>query len=372
MTFVDGRTSPQFAEIKVADVVVAGEGTLPEAGDRAGMPTVMYSQVTAALGVPGEVLQPMRRMHLYEDYIRFPFDAADGPLEEIIRDSRSQRGADRRLEAPFHRRALRPARVRVAVRAASSSTGTRPMELDPTRSFTTLAFADEMLERPELLRAYAESFTPGDDASLVLWAPGSTLRACCRWPRPRSSVPAWTWTAFRTSCSSPLPGSPEADLRLGERADAVLSDVADGRPHRRAGALRRRRVRRAARRRRGARARRLSIRSPRARGTSAPGLPGGFRVPSRSRRAPAAAARPPAAGSPTAPGTEPSACLRSQSSRVSEISSPRRSERPSDPRPRLEAISLLLMLGHREAGYPSSSSATSSSDSARSESLSRR
>ena len=87
VTFVDARTSPQFAEMELADVVVAGEGTYPNLAIATGVPTVMYSQVTAALGVPGEVMQPLRRKHLYEDYIRFPFDAADGPLEEIVREA---------------------------------------------------------------------------------------------------------------------------------------------------------------------------------------------------------------------------------------------------------------------------------------------
>jgi SAM-dependent methyltransferase len=39
------------------------------------------------------------------------------------------------------------------------------------RSFTTLAHADELLFDPQLLRAYGERFSAGDDATLVIYAP---------------------------------------------------------------------------------------------------------------------------------------------------------------------------------------------------------
>jgi 2-polyprenyl-3-methyl-5-hydroxy-6-metoxy-1,4-benzoquinol methylase len=45
--------------------------------------------------------------------------------------------------------------------------------LDAPRSFTVLAFADEVAERPGLLAAYAAQFGAGDAATLVLYAPGA-------------------------------------------------------------------------------------------------------------------------------------------------------------------------------------------------------
>jgi len=223
VTFVDARTSPQFAEIKVADVVVAGEGTYPNLAIATGVPTVMYSQVTAALGLPGEVLQPMRRKHLYEDYIRFPFDAADGPLEEVIREAARSEApiADwkrRFIGQPFDPRAFASLFERIV------SHGHPPVQLDPTRSFTTLAFADELAERPELLRTYAETFTPGDDASLLLWAPGLDAQGLLSLAETAIERAGLDGDNLPDILLAPHPGSPEADLRLGERADAVLSE----------------------------------------------------------------------------------------------------------------------------------------------------
>jgi hypothetical protein len=40
------------------------------------------------------------------------------------------------------------------------------------RSFAALAFADELVEHPEILRTYTEAFGDRDDASLVIYAPG--------------------------------------------------------------------------------------------------------------------------------------------------------------------------------------------------------
>jgi hypothetical protein len=45
--------------------------------------------------------------------------------------------------------------------------------LDAPRSFTVLAYADEVAERPDLLAAYAAQFRAGDAATLVLYAPGA-------------------------------------------------------------------------------------------------------------------------------------------------------------------------------------------------------
>ena len=44
--------------------------------------------------------------------------------------------------------------------------------LEGVRSFAALAFADELVANPEILRTYTETFGDGDDASLVIYAPG--------------------------------------------------------------------------------------------------------------------------------------------------------------------------------------------------------
>ena len=223
VTFVDARRSPQFAEIAVADVVVAGEGTFPTLSIATGVPTVMYSQLTAALGLPGEVLQPLKRPHLYADYARYPLDAADGPLVEIIREAA-------RSEAPiadWKRRFIGrqfDARAFVALLERLVVKGHEPVRIDETRSFTTLASADELLERPELLKTYAGAFGPGDDASLILWAPGYDADALLALAEAAIERSGLEDTPLPDILLTPLAGSPEADLRLSERADAVLTE----------------------------------------------------------------------------------------------------------------------------------------------------
>ena len=44
--------------------------------------------------------------------------------------------------------------------------------LDGVRSFAALAFADELVAHPEILRTYTDTFGERDDASLVIYAPG--------------------------------------------------------------------------------------------------------------------------------------------------------------------------------------------------------
>ena len=44
---------------------------------------------------------------------------------------------------------------------------------EPMRSFVTVAFADELAARPELLNAYASAFGPRDDATLLISGEGS-------------------------------------------------------------------------------------------------------------------------------------------------------------------------------------------------------
>ena len=168
-------------------------------------------------------MQPLRRKHLYEDYIRFPFDAADGPLEELIREAARSEAPiaewkRRFIGEPFDPRAFASLFERHRLQ------GHPPVQLDPTRSFTTLAFADELAEHPELLRTYAETFTPGDDASLLLWAPGRRRPGAAALAETAIGRAGLDGDSSRTSCWPRTPGSPEADLRLSERADAVLSE----------------------------------------------------------------------------------------------------------------------------------------------------
>jgi hypothetical protein len=221
--FVDGRRSPQFAQIDVVDAVVAGDGTFPSLAVARGVPTVMYSQGIMCLGLPGETPGTPARPELYWDYARYPFDAADGPLEDTIREAARTEGPvagwkRRFIGEPFDPRAF----VALVERIAAEDSA--PVRIDDTRSVTTLAFADELVEHPELLAAYTASVRPEDDASLILWAPGVEANALLAMAEAAIEASGIDPNRLPDILLAPLPGSPEVDAALAERADALLSE----------------------------------------------------------------------------------------------------------------------------------------------------
>ena len=81
--------------------------------------------------------------------------------------------------------------------------------IEDARTMAVLAFADELVERPELLRAYGECFCSDDDVTLVIYSPGSD---------PAALEPE----LFAAAATAGLDGDDTADLLalpLGERAD---------------------------------------------------------------------------------------------------------------------------------------------------------
>jgi hypothetical protein len=183
----------------------------------------MYCQASPALGVPGEQPVPLRRADRYLDYIRYPYDAADGPLDELLH------AAARSDEAIAHWRRRfvgAPFDPRGCVALIEGLFRERPGagRIDPTRGVTTLAFADELAERPELLREYAARYGPSDDASLILWTPGLDERALLALAQQAIAAAGVDDTRLPDILLVPLPGSPDSDRRLAERADALLSD----------------------------------------------------------------------------------------------------------------------------------------------------
>jgi hypothetical protein len=222
VTFVDGRKSPQYAEIDVADAVVAGEGTFPNLAIARGVPTVIYNQAAPVLGLPGEEPAPLRRGSRYLDYIRYPFDVADGPLDEVLQAAAGDDAAIAHWRRRFHGDAFD---VRAVVSVIEGIVaGEAPVRIDPTRRFTTLAFADELVEHPELLRAYAEQVTAADDASLLLCAPGLGADALLALAETAIEAAGVAMDALPDALLAPLPASPATYRALAERADAVLSD----------------------------------------------------------------------------------------------------------------------------------------------------
>ncbi len=227
--YVQGNFEMSFAEMDAADVVVAGDGTYPMLAIARGIPTVL-SMIKSedehpselAFGLPGETPVPRRNYDRYRDYMRYPFDMSCGPADEVLH-------AAARGEQPiadYRRRFVgAPLDPQVASRAVQRVVaGATAPAIDATRRFTVTAFADELRERPELLRAYVNDFGPQDDASLILWGPG-------REEAPLLALVEETIAAAGIDDSQLgdvllLPGAMSAavDAALAERSNAVLSD----------------------------------------------------------------------------------------------------------------------------------------------------
>ncbi len=98
------------------------------------------------------------------------------------------------------------------------------LELGQLRSFVALAFADELIANPELLAAFAEQFGADDDLTLAIYAPD----------RDPAVVAEELGRAIKEAgiedaqCPDLLaistPGSPDTELQLGRRADAIFSN----------------------------------------------------------------------------------------------------------------------------------------------------
>lgn len=222
--YVRGNGTAAWDDIDVADAIVAGDGTFPTLAIARGVPTVVYNQGVVALGLSDEqqVTVPAR-MHLYGDFIRYPYDAGDGPLDEIVHAAAASEAgvADwkrRFLGEPFDPMAAVEIIERIVMQ------GPVPVRIDPTRSRTTLAFPDELIARPELLRAYCREVRPADDATLLLWQPGVRAPQLLALAEQAIEGAGLSMDNLPDMLLAPLPGSPEADRVLAERCTAVLTE----------------------------------------------------------------------------------------------------------------------------------------------------
>lgn len=224
--YVTGWLDLSYKEIDAADVVVAADGTFPSLAIARGVPTVMYDQGHPPMfGLPGEEPITLRRGERYLDYIRYPFDVADGPLDELLHAAARSEAPVREwkhrfIGEPFDDRAF--PRLLEGIVAAARAGGSAP--LDDTRTFTVAAFAEELRERPELLAAYAERFGPEDDATLAIWGPGASDEALLSTVQGAIAASGVDESRLPDILLLPLPGGAQVDRRLARRADALLSE----------------------------------------------------------------------------------------------------------------------------------------------------
>jgi hypothetical protein len=221
--YIQGSLVPAVDQIDQTDAVVAADGTFPTLAVARGVPTVVYGQGVVALGVPDEEPIVPNRLHLYQDYSRFPFDVADGDLETLVRTAARSDAPVAAWKRRFIGKKFDPLEfVEIFERLAVG--GPTPPRIDATRARTTLAFADELAERPELLRAYVEAYGPEDDASLILWTPAASADDLLEQAETAIERAGLDGEALPDILLAPLPGSPAVDQALAARADALLSE----------------------------------------------------------------------------------------------------------------------------------------------------
>jgi hypothetical protein len=216
VTFIRGEPGISTAEIDAADVVVAGDGTFPALAIARGAPTVVIAQDFGAFyGLPGEVPPPPRLADRYRDYVRYPFDGEQGPLNDVVREA----GRSEEPIAEWKRRfigapldgAYLAGLIELIVRAPDG-----PPALDGARARVMLGFAEEMAARPELLRRVPQA----PDTTLVLWAPGVSEHEA------RTLLERLTSGRDGLPHTLPLaaPPSRATDQALAERAEALVSE----------------------------------------------------------------------------------------------------------------------------------------------------
>jgi hypothetical protein len=94
----------------------------------------------------------------------------------------------------------------------------------PLRDFAVLAFADELVERPELLAAYGQAFGAGDNATLAIYAPGWDDARAAELLSPVLAAAGIDGDDCADLLALPVPHDPESERSLAERVQAVLSE----------------------------------------------------------------------------------------------------------------------------------------------------
>ncbi|MFL5883896.1 MAG: methyltransferase domain-containing protein [Thermoleophilaceae bacterium] len=103
--YSEGRMVNAFEEIDASQAVVSCVGTFPYLAVARGKPTVFYGQDVRP-NDDGDLRaerEPRYALHWdrYRDYMRFPFDAADGPIGELISEAAADEGPIREWKRLF-------------------------------------------------------------------------------------------------------------------------------------------------------------------------------------------------------------------------------------------------------------------------------
>jgi glycosyltransferase involved in cell wall biosynthesis len=113
--------------------------------------------------------------------------------------------------------------ARAALAAAHTGGATAEPAL-PFRDFAVLAFADELVERPELLAAYGRAFGSADNATLAIYAPGWDDARAAELLPPVLAAAGIDGDDCADLLALTVPRDPENERSLAARVQAVLSD----------------------------------------------------------------------------------------------------------------------------------------------------
>ncbi len=115
---------------------------------------------------------------------------------------------------------------------APTGAGAGPARIDGTRGFAVLAFADELIDDPSLLAAYASRFGPNDDATLVIAMPEGTSGV--EQELGRALVAAGIDERICPDLTAvSVPDAPAAHAHLAGAVDAIFTRRDPGAPFRR-------------------------------------------------------------------------------------------------------------------------------------------
>jgi glycosyltransferase involved in cell wall biosynthesis len=97
-------------------------------------------------------------------------------------------------------------------------------DIESARTVAVLAFADELVEQPELLRAYGERFGPDDDVTLVIYSPGADPGVLEPKLLAAAAAAGLDGEATADVLAMPLGRRVEDDRLLAASVDAALSE----------------------------------------------------------------------------------------------------------------------------------------------------
>jgi hypothetical protein len=167
-----------------------------------------------------------------DDLVRVEDAARAGSRASLAAGLAAQRTGDRHLALCrlVNSVAQDPFNVDAHAALTTAYAGGAPVDAAlPLRDFAVLAFADELVERPELLAAYGRTFGARDNATLAIDAPGWDDARAEKLLSPVLVAAGIDGDDCADLLALPVPHDPDHERTLARRVHAILSErAADG------------------------------------------------------------------------------------------------------------------------------------------------